>query len=160
MTFRYIIGLGSNDRPEERVAGMIEELLKAFGEVCLSPVCRTEPADCDGPEYLNAVASVESALAPPEFRFFCKDIEARLGRVRPSSVCAADMDLLACWEQPSPTRARDFIQEAYFQPQADSVLAKLGLRCECSPILCTETVSLALRDGRLVGKDTLQLRAA
>ncbi len=164
MTYRYLIGLGSNDRAEERLSGMVEALLLEFGALCLSPVCRTsavgESPHGEGEEYLNAVASLESTLFPVEFRAICKNIETQLGRIRPSSLCAADIDILACWEKIPVTQARDFIQEPYYQPLADSVLECLGLYCGDDSFSHPEAVDLKLQDGRNIGLETLSLQSA
>ncbi|MCL6269969.1 2-amino-4-hydroxy-6-hydroxymethyldihydropteridine diphosphokinase [Sansalvadorimonas sp. 2012CJ34-2] len=159
MKYRYVIGLGSNYEAEKKFPAMIGALLESFEEIWLSPVCKTTSTVGYGPDYFNAVASLTSALSPREFRKECKRIEYELGRVRPSVYCAADIDILACWDQPEPTYAQLFVEESYYQPQADSVLDQLGL-CSKQVSDIPEGVQMALPDGRLIGLDTVHLQAA
>ena len=160
MTFHYLLGLGSNDRAEEHLAGMVEALLGECGALWLSPVCRTRAAGGSGDDYLNAVVSVESALAPPDFRAVCKAIELQLGRVRSSERCAADIDILAFSEKPSLVKGEGLMAEEYLQPQVDCLLAKLGLRAGDGSCEFPNRVLLRLSDGRGVGLDIVELRAA
>lgn len=154
----YILGLGSNDHVEEKMAAMIEALLQEFNEILLSPVCQTAPSHGEGPDYLNAVVSLNSPLSFSDLRSTCKSIEARLGRVRPSAVCAADIDILAVWEKPEKTNAASFISEPYLQPLVDSVLQPLNLFSGSRQAINEQSmVDILLSDGRQVGQQVVQL---
>ena len=159
MKYRYVIGLGSNYQPEQKFPAMVDALLECFGEICLSPVCKTVSTVGYGPDYYNAVASLTTFMSPREFRKECKRIEYELGRVRPSVHCAADIDILACWDQPEPTCAQLFIEETYYRPQADSVLEHLGL-CSKEIYEVPGGVEMFLSDGRMIGQETVQLQTA
>ena len=156
----YILGLGSNDNAEEQMAAMIEALLQEFSEILLSPVCQTAPSHGEGPDYLNAVVSLNSSLSFSDLRSTCKSIEARLGRVRPSPVCAADIDILAVWEKPEKTSAASFISEPYLQPLVDVVLQPLNLFSGSEQAINAQSlVTVLLSDGRKVGQQVVQLMA-
>ncbi len=154
MKYRYLVGLGSNERAEQQLPAMIESLLTEFGEIRLSPVCKTEAVSSAGvildSEYLNAVASFESDLSSEELRDWCKTVEARLGRVRPSSLCAADMDILLCSADEFSLSDLGEIEEPYFQPLARAVVS------QTSDI--SGSVELFLVDGRSVGHSLKTLR--
>ncbi|WP_281646138.1 2-amino-4-hydroxy-6-hydroxymethyldihydropteridine diphosphokinase [Parendozoicomonas sp. Alg238-R29] len=157
--YRYMLGLGSNEYAEVRLPAIVDALLRECGALHLSPVCRTAPSHGKGPDYLNAIVSLESVLPPTNFRTLCKSIEASLGRVRPSDSCAADIDILAVWNQPEKTCAVAFIDEAYLQPMADAVLESLELYDGESPktfkgFVC---VPVILADQRVVGIQTTKL---
>ncbi len=140
---------------------MVKALLDHFGEFWLSPVCKTAAVGVAGADYLNAVASMISPLHPQEFEQLCKSIESSLGRVRPSKVCTADIDLLACWDKPAPTSAQYFIEESYYQPQADRVLDSLGLYLDNGEVSdVVDGIKLELPNGMVIGQDTIYLQAA
>ena len=157
MKYRYVIGLGSNYQPEQKFPAMVDALLESFGDIWLSPVYQTVSTVGYGADYYNAVASLTSFLSPRELRKECKRIEYELGRVRPSINCAADIDILACWDQPEPTCAQLFIEETYYQPQADSVLDQLGL-CSRQVLETEDGILMHLADGRAIGRGTTLLQ--
>ena len=79
MTLAYI-GLGSNlgDR-----ASLIRRAAELIGAIRLSEVRETEPWGYEQqPRFLNAVAEIETALAPRRLLDHLLDVEARLGRER------------------------------------------------------------------------------
>ncbi|WP_196221569.1 2-amino-4-hydroxy-6-hydroxymethyldihydropteridine diphosphokinase [Sansalvadorimonas verongulae] len=157
--WHYILGLGSNENAADRMASMIAALIQECGGLLLSSVCQTAPDSGEGSDYLNAVGSVESSHSPEEFRSLCKSIETRLGRVRPSPVCAADIDILAVWEVPAATCAQAFVSEPYFQPLVNSLLLELDLYSGKHPVNNCDhkTVDILLPDGRTVGQQVVRL---
>jgi 2-amino-4-hydroxy-6-hydroxymethyldihydropteridine diphosphokinase len=83
-TFRVFVGLGSNigERHDylNRAAAEIRTL-RDTSVVWYSSVYESDPYGVsDQPKFLNAVAEIETALAPAELLTGLKDIEARLGR--------------------------------------------------------------------------------
>jgi 2-amino-4-hydroxy-6-hydroxymethyldihydropteridine diphosphokinase len=97
------IGLGANqgDTLESLKAAL--ETLRSIEQSELtgvSPFYRSAPIDADGPDYLNAVAQIETSLEPYALLLHLLDIELMLGRKRrgPGSKKNAprnvDLDLL------------------------------------------------------------------
>lgn len=96
MTAAYI-GLGSNlDGPRAHVTRAFEEIA-ALPETRLearSPLYRTAPQDAPGtPEFVNAVAAVDTELSAPQLLAALQAIEARHGRERPSPNAPRTLDL-------------------------------------------------------------------
>ncbi len=83
---RVHVGLGSNlGDPSRHMSGAIEELgaLAIAGRVDRSPLYRTAPmGPSDQPDYLNAVARLETELAPLDLLDALQAIESAHGRVR------------------------------------------------------------------------------
>jgi 2-amino-4-hydroxy-6-hydroxymethyldihydropteridine diphosphokinase len=99
MTIAYV-GLGSNLGDRER---LIREAAELIGAVRLSTVIETEPwGHKDQPLFLNAVAELETPLAPRQLLDHLLDVERRLGRERvgpqwgPRTI---DLDLLLYGDQ-------------------------------------------------------------
>ena len=79
------IGLGSNQGEiVEALNSAIESLrsLEQTEVVAISPFYRSAPIDAPGPDFLNAVAKVETALEPYALLLHLLDIELMLGRKR------------------------------------------------------------------------------
>jgi len=80
------IGVGSNlDQPVDQVKRAIEALDRLPGSRCtaVSPLYRNPPMGPPGqPDYVNAVAAVETALEPRKLLLALQDQEARAGRRR------------------------------------------------------------------------------
>jgi 2-amino-4-hydroxy-6-hydroxymethyldihydropteridine diphosphokinase len=98
MTLAYV-GLGSNLGDREQTIRRAAELI---GATRLSTIIETEPWGYENqPRFLNAVAEVETQLAPRAFLDHLLDVERRLGRERvgprwgPRTV---DLDLLL-WDE-------------------------------------------------------------
>ena len=64
--------------------------------VTRSSVYRTAPIGADGPDYLNAVAAIDTELSPPALLAALQSIEAAHGRLRPypNAPRTLDLDLL------------------------------------------------------------------
>lgn len=94
------IGLGSNlDRPCEQVRAAFDELagLPDTRLVSRSRLYRSAPVGCQPqPDFVNAVARLETELAPPELLDALQRIERRHGRRRPfpGAPRTLDLDLL------------------------------------------------------------------
>jgi 2-amino-4-hydroxy-6-hydroxymethyldihydropteridine diphosphokinase len=79
VTLAYV-GLGSNLGDREALLRRAAELI---GASRLSPIVDTEPWGYENqPRFLNAVAEVETELAPRAFLDHLLDVERRLGRER------------------------------------------------------------------------------
>ena len=99
MTLAYV-GIGSNlERPREQVLQAFEELGKipATRLTRKSSLYRSAPMGyADQPDFVNAVAELDSELSPPELLEQLKKIEQRHGRARsfPNAPRTLDLDLL------------------------------------------------------------------
>ena len=99
------IGLGANlDEPAEQVRTAARELagVRDTRLVAVSSLYRTAPVGyLDQPEFINAVAEVETALAPRALLDALLGIERRHGRVRdfPNAPRTLDLDLLLYGEE-------------------------------------------------------------
>lgn len=62
----------------------------------LSPLYRSQPVDAQGPDYVNAVASLQTSLAPLPLLQLLQNIEQQHGRERPyrNAPRPLDLDLL------------------------------------------------------------------
>ncbi len=158
MNRRYLLGLGSNERAEQRMVAMIEALLVEFESLWVSPVCRTSAVGGDYADYLNGVVSFESSRRLSSVVLSCKTIEDVLGRVRPSSVCAADIDVLMSWEASALIVPQRFTTETYLQPQTDALLAALVGGGEILPPPCPALVALTRSNGQVLGTQPLLLQ--
>lgn len=69
-----------------------------FSEVKVSPFYDTSPVESSGPDYVNAVLTAKTDLAPKEVLHRLQKLEIRYGRVRPAGVVNAprtlDLDVL------------------------------------------------------------------
>jgi 2-amino-4-hydroxy-6-hydroxymethyldihydropteridine diphosphokinase len=82
---RAYIGLGANDGdPRASFAAALDELkgIERCQFVAVSPFYCTAPVDADGPDYLNAVAALDTDLEPYGLLLHLQDIELALGRTR------------------------------------------------------------------------------
>lgn len=78
---KVYISLGSNLGDRQRY---IEKALEMLGSMVkkVSPVIETEPVDMESgsPNFLNAVAEIETSLTPEGLLNFLEDMENKLGR--------------------------------------------------------------------------------
>ena len=99
MTLAYV-GIGSNlERPREQVLQAFEELgrIPATRLTRKSSLYRSAPmGNADQPDFVNAVAEIDTALSPTEILLQLKNIETRHGRIRsfPNAPRTLDLDLL------------------------------------------------------------------
>lgn len=103
MKRRAYIGLGANlGEPEQTLHAALESLksVERCELVGVSPFYRSAPMDCDGPDFINAVASIDTELEPYALLLHLQDIELMLGRKRRlagekrNAPRKADLDLL------------------------------------------------------------------
>jgi 2-amino-4-hydroxy-6-hydroxymethyldihydropteridine diphosphokinase len=85
--WRAYVGLGANQGDLENT---LESAIEAIGSiersalVAVSPFYMSAPIDADGPDFLNAVASIDTELEPYGLLLHLLDIELMLGRKRRS----------------------------------------------------------------------------
>jgi len=96
---RAFVGLGANlDDPGRRIAEAVASLaaLPTTRLVAVSSLYRSAPVEAGGPDYLNAVAELSTALPPAALLASLQEIEAGHGRERPyrNAPRTLDLDLL------------------------------------------------------------------
>jgi 2-amino-4-hydroxy-6-hydroxymethyldihydropteridine diphosphokinase len=104
MSGRIFIGLGAN-LGDARQA--VEAALSALAQwpgvrlVARSSLYRSAPVDAGGPDYVNAVAELQTALAPEALLDVLQAIEQQHGRERPyrNAPRTLDLDLLLYGDQ-------------------------------------------------------------
>ncbi len=85
MKRRAYIGLGANlGEPQETLHAALDALksIERSELVGVSPFYKSAPIDCDGPDFVNAVASLDTELDPYGLLLHLQDIELMLGRKR------------------------------------------------------------------------------
>ncbi|HUH59326.1 MAG TPA: 2-amino-4-hydroxy-6-hydroxymethyldihydropteridine diphosphokinase [Candidimonas sp.] len=95
MTQAYI-GLGANlGDAKASVLQAADALAKTAGITCLrlSPLYRTAPVESSGPDYINAVASIQTGLTAQKLLDIVQAIEERHGRERPYRNAPRTLDL-------------------------------------------------------------------
>lgn len=100
---RAYIGLGANlGDPRAAIESAFAALAALPGTVlrARSSLYASAPVDASGPDYINAVAELDTALAPPALLAALRAIEAAAGRERPfpNAPRRLDLDLLAYGE--------------------------------------------------------------
>ena len=98
------IGLGANLGDARATLGAAIDALRALPQSALltvSSVWRSAPIDSSGPDYLNAVALIETRLAPQALLEALQRIERAHGRERPyrNAPRTLDLDLLLYGEE-------------------------------------------------------------
>lgn len=100
MSCRAYIGLGANLGTDLSAtltqAALQLQALPGTQVVALSSVWRSAPVEASGPDFLNAVAAVDTALQPTELLDALQAIEQAHGRERPyrNAPRTLDLDLL------------------------------------------------------------------
>ena len=96
---RAYVGLGANLGDPRATLGQALAAIAALPHgrlVATSSIYRTAPIDSSGPDYLNAVAALDTELAPAALLASLQAIEAAHGRERPyrNAPRTLDLDLL------------------------------------------------------------------
>jgi 2-amino-4-hydroxy-6-hydroxymethyldihydropteridine diphosphokinase len=81
-TSRAYLSLGSNIAPEDNLRSAVAALRERFGEVQVSPVYRTASVGFDGPDFLNAIAVIDSDVHPFALNDLLHALEVAHGRDR------------------------------------------------------------------------------
>ena len=79
---RAYLSLGSNIEPEANLRRAVQALRERFGDVRLSPVYRTKAVGFDGPDFLNAIAVIDSDIHPFALNAWLHAQEIAQGRDR------------------------------------------------------------------------------
>ena len=93
---RAFIGIGANlGFARDAVLNALADLsrMPQTEFVAASSLYRTAAIDDDGPDYINAVAEIETGLAPEELLTTLQAIETRYGRVRTTKNAPRTLDL-------------------------------------------------------------------
>jgi len=96
----YLLGVGSNIKPEEKIPQIIGLLLQHFSQLTLSRVVWTPPIGMNSQyDFLNVVIFIETTMTISALKIICNDIEVRLGRdrtdpERKTKDREADLDIL------------------------------------------------------------------
>lgn len=87
------MGIGANlADPAATVVAAIERL-RPWGLVAASGLYRSAPVDAGGPDYINAVAALDTVLEPLALLDVLQGIEAEFGRERPYHHAPRTLDL-------------------------------------------------------------------
>lgn len=81
-TSRAYLSLGSNIAPEDNLRSAVAALRERFGEVQVSPVYRTAAVGFEGPDFLNAIAVIDSDVHPFALNDLLHALEVAHGRDR------------------------------------------------------------------------------
>lgn len=141
MQRRWTIGLGANIGDArgalERTLGRLRDHPELH-VVAVSSLWHTAPIDADGPDYLNAVVAIESALDPSAMLAIAQALESQEGRTRPhrNAPRTLDVDLLLAGSLivASPTltlphprmHERAFVLAPLIEIQPDAQIPGLG----------------------------------
>ena len=99
MQRRWMLGLGANLGDAR---GALERTLSRLQQhpdlqvIAISSLWRSAPVDAEGPDFLNAVVAIDTALAPQAMLMLAQSLESEEGRVRPhrNAPRTLDVDLL------------------------------------------------------------------
>jgi 2-amino-4-hydroxy-6-hydroxymethyldihydropteridine diphosphokinase len=81
------IALGANlGDPEDTLQSAVDALrsIERSNFVSVSPMYRSAPIDCEGPDFVNAVVRIDTGLEPYGLLLHLQDLEMMLGRKRRS----------------------------------------------------------------------------
>lgn len=92
---RAVVSLGANlGDPRQQIHQAISEIKEICRVISLSTLIETEPIDAPGqPRYFNAIAIIETDLAPLDLLHHLQRIEQNGGRVRTIRNAARTIDL-------------------------------------------------------------------
>jgi 2-amino-4-hydroxy-6-hydroxymethyldihydropteridine diphosphokinase len=98
---RAYVGIGANLGDAVATVRLAAERLRPLGLRRLSSLYRSAPVDAAGPDFVNAVAELDAALAPLALLRELQAIEQDFGRERPyrNAPRTLDLDLLLHGEQ-------------------------------------------------------------
>lgn len=169
MTQYALLGLGSNIKPEIHIVAMVSALSARFGQLWMSSVRRTQPVGVENADnFLNVVVGIESDMSGHTLKAWTKQQEKALGRdhenpMKHRRACIADMDILGLWcHDDRAVCASEFVDEPFFLPLAEEVLALMGRysseeRGYVSVSQFENRVSLPFQDGRDFGLSPLMM---
>lgn len=158
MTVSAWIGLGANLGDARRALAEAVQALAALPQTRLaavSPLYRSAPWQADGPDFLNAVARLETSLAPLALLDALQAIEAAAGRERPyrNAPRTLDLDLLAHGDTvcttprlilPHPRAAeRAFVLRPWADLAPQTAVPGLGRLSDLLPAVASQDAAVA-----------------
>jgi 2-amino-4-hydroxy-6-hydroxymethyldihydropteridine diphosphokinase len=88
------LGLGSNIDAGKNLRLAVDELRRRFGAVTISPVYRSTALGFAGPDFLNLVVALTTAVSPQELLEHIESIHALAGRSRgPDKFSSRPLDI-------------------------------------------------------------------
>lgn len=90
---RAYVGIGANLADPRAAVLQAIERLRPLGLVAASSLYRSAPVDAQGPDFINAVAAIDTPLAPLALLDALQAIEADFGRERPYRNAPRTLDL-------------------------------------------------------------------
>jgi 2-amino-4-hydroxy-6-hydroxymethyldihydropteridine diphosphokinase len=129
----FLLGIGSNIKPEFHIVKIIEQLLSEFPSLNLSRVLHIPPVGMNTHnDFLNLVIFIETDLSEQQLKAICNRIELGLGRDRTDPERkvkdrCADLDILSAISLPtdankSPSEITD---EYFLYPLIDELIGHL-----------------------------------
>lgn len=149
---RAYVGIGANLGDARASVLSAIERLRALGPLRASSLYRTAPIDAQGPDFINAVAEIDSPLAPPALLAALQAIEAEFGRQRPyrHAPRTLDLDLLLVGDievstpdftLPHPRlHQRAFVLRPLLELAPDLRLPRLGLLADHLPATADQPI--------------------
>ena len=144
---RAYVGIGANLGDAAQTVRTAAERLRPLGLVRLSSLYRSAPVDASGPDFINAVAELDTARAPLELLRELQAIEQDFGRERPyrNAPRTLDLDLLLHGDErlasgtltlPHPRlHQRAFVLQPLLELAPALVVAGLGALADHLPAL-------------------------
>ena len=149
------VGIGANlGDAQANVLDALRRLALLDGSTIIetSGLYRTAPVDAKGPDYINAVACIDTSFDPHELLAALQDIEAALGRERPyrNAPRTLDLDLLLYGDQviasadltvPHPRmHERGFVLAPLAEVDPDLVIPGVGPVRDFLPLVASQAV--------------------
>jgi len=99
---RAVIGIGSNIKPYKNIEAAKKRIANQFAIVAESKIIKTKPIGfLNQPDFLNGVILVETPLDRKEVKYFLREIETQLHRIRTENKYGPrtiDLDILV-WNE-------------------------------------------------------------
>jgi len=164
---RAYIGLGANQGDLQGTVSAAVDAIKSLERtqlVLVSPLYRSSPIDAEGPDFINAVAAVDTELEPYGLLLHLLDIEMMLGRKRRGGASGekkrarkVDLDLLLVGDLimrstpltlPHPRlHDRAFVLRPLLDIAPEIVLPGLGAAAIYLPRVATQRIAPFAADG-------------
>jgi 2-amino-4-hydroxy-6-hydroxymethyldihydropteridine diphosphokinase len=152
--YRVYLGLGSNISPEVNLPCAVAMLQQFVHFESLSTIWETPPVGTNGPDFLNAVALIQTKLPAKELKnLVLRQIETQLGRVRsadPNAPRTIDLDILIyngqvlddeIWHQAHLAVPLAELIPEHAHPESGELLLEIAARlAEMTPLKSREDV--------------------
>jgi 2-amino-4-hydroxy-6-hydroxymethyldihydropteridine diphosphokinase len=125
----FLIGIGSNIKPEQNISLIIQALMTRFSKMTMSSIVKIPPIGMTSQhEFLNLVVFIETLLSEHDLKQHCNTIEIELGRDRTDpdrkmKDRPADLDILASVTYPhdSSRSLTSITDEFFLYPLIDEI---------------------------------------